>query len=428
MSQHGVPCNSRISFKKGGENMIKKLFSVVSASALVLATAVPSVFATTITESGNGAFSSNNASVSTNTTTNVVQDNNAYVDNNVHTSTNTGDNTANFNTGGDTSINTGNATARVDLNTQVNKNIAAVSNCGTCNGNATDVTISGNGAYSTNNATVDQTSTTDLYQTNNATINNTVDVHTNSGKNDASFNTGGATSVNTGNAATGVSILNKANANVAMVGPLFGGSNGTSGLSAVISGNGAFSDNNIDLDVNHSNLVEQTNNADINNNVTAYTNSGKNDAGFNTGGDVAVRTGGAYTGVGIDNMANFNAADVSNCGCLTNLYAKIHGNGAFSDNSISADLNNDNNVFQTNYADLNNYVDAHSNTGKNDASYNTGITNDDVRLRTGNAGFETLVNNAANKNLYGSDIQLPNGLNVNLSFDLNSILHSLFLM
>src|SRR5438105_7868785 len=81
-----------------------------------------------------------------------------------------------------------------------------------------------------------------------------------------------------------------------------------------VSGNGAFSDNNVRVNNNNSTRVNQANFSDINNRVATFQNTGGNDASFNTGGNTSIRTGDASSNVRISNEAGANFASIGNCG------------------------------------------------------------------------------------------------------------------
>lgn len=402
-----------------------KVVSAIATGTLVLNMFATSAFAATDIEiSGNGSFSDNKAKINKSVNTTVVQSNSAYVSNNVSSKASTGGNQANDNTGGDVAIATGNATSRTDLTTKVNLNHAEVNNCD-CEGDA-EILISGNGSESDNKVKLNSQNNTSLFQDNTAKIKNNVDADAKTGHNDANRNTGGDVTVVTGNANTEVDILNKANANVAEVGSNGnGGSAGT--VDARITGNGSFSDNKIKLNLDRSVTLVQDNKAKISNWVDANAKTGHNEAKDNTAGDVVIDTGNATARVDIDNLANFNAADID-CGCVTDVNAKISGNGFESDSKIKAHLNDNVNLYQDNKAKLKNWVDTNAKTGKNEANRNTGAVEavSDPFILTGHALSEDSVTNAANVNLASSGEGSGNH-GVEFDFDLEDILRSLHL-
>jgi len=433
-------------------NLQKKVASAIAAGALLFNTILPVVAGTTIEISGNGSDSYNKAEVDVEQTTVVEQSNEANIQNTVNASANSGYNDANRNTGGEVSVDTGDATTSVGVTNVVNKNEAEVE-C--CQGDV-DVLISGNGDNSTNKVDLDVNhSRRDdpgvyVYQDNEAKIDNDVDADSNTGKNDANRNTGSDVSITTGKADTSVDILNQANGNSALV---KGNSDGVS-LSARILDNGADTYNKIELDYERTLVLDQSNESNVDNYVNADSDSGKNDANRNTGGSVSIDTGDAKTDVEIANWLNFNWADVD-CACLLDLTAKIAGNGDDSTNKIEADLEDELFVTQENECGkdyghwwflsrrfrhhdkpcLENEVYADADTGKNDANRNTeGDHGADPSIDTGNATTDVVLDNAGNTNVFGESApdfdwewpELPGfSFNLNLSFSLLDLMVAL---
>lgn len=397
-----------------------RLTTAIATGAVLVNALAPIALANTVTVSGNGAFSDNHVNLTTNTTNAVNQTNDANITNNVSSNSSSGGNSANFNTGGNSTIVTGAANSTVNVTNDANLNKASLTNCGTCNGGATNVTISGNGADSVNGANVTNANTNFLNQTNVANYDNNIKAKSSTGGNDSSYNTGGDTTIVTGPASTTVDVTNKANANFAQI----GGSNGTVGGSSVtIKGNGAFSDNGVNLLQESAVVLNQTNVSDIVNDVYAKANSGKNSAQFNTGGNTIVAAGSATNNVSIDNETNFNAAELS-CDCvLSDLAAKVAANGAYSLNGINAAA--DNAVFndQLNTGELLNNVYSKAKSGYNSVGFSTGSVNGDPIVGTGAANSSTDVNNAGNVNVLdnGNSIVLPGNWVVGTSFDLNGL-------
>jgi len=389
---------------------VYKLTTAVSTAALLTGSVASVAFGTTtVTVSGNGADSNNDANVTVNTSKSIYQTNTANIQNNVNISSNTGDNTANKNTGGDVSIETGDANVSSSVSNSANSNVANVS-CGGCPGDL-NVSISGNGADSKNDAKVKVTDNTLLLQTNNATVKNNVDVDTNTGGNTANKNTDADVEISTGDSSVEVDVTNKVNQNVASL----GGGNGGS-VDIEISGNGADSKNKADVKLDNKVKLWQTNNAKIANDVDVEANTGYNKANKNTGGDVSMSTGDSDVEVAVTNEANSNALALDEC-CGLDLNVKVANNGADSKNDAKVNINSELEVGQQNdfscgkshshskggnCADVN--VD--SNTGDNKANSNT-ASGDDPVIETGDADADVEVSNKANSNVLG-DIQLPN--------------------
>lgn len=396
-----------------------RFITAIATGAVLMNALAPLSFAETIDITGNGSFSTNTAAV-TNTQTQVVtQTNVANVTNAVTTNANTGGNKADFNTGGDTVIKTGDATNNVNVSNELNKNIANV-DC--CNQDSLKVKIAGNGAYSTNNAAATNTDTKYVTQANTANVTNAVTAKADTGKNDASFNTNGDSIIVTGNAKNNVTVNTEANKNVAVIGgPVVANPRESS---ITIEGNGAFSSNSVALAKTSAVVLTQASTATIVNAVTAKANTGKNTSSFNTGGTTAIVTGNAKTNVDIDNKVNFNAASID-CGCLVgDLKAKIADNGSFATNRIAATLDDAVFATQTPVAYLTNAVYDKNKTGRNDASYSTGHYNGDPAVITGSSESNTSVSNAGNVNIFseGVNLHFPGDWNVGLNFDLGALL------
>lgn len=424
-------------------NLQKKIAAAIAAASLIVNTALP-VFATTIEIIGNGSDTKNTANVEVENTTIVEQSNNANISNDIKVDASTGGNEVNRNTGGDVNVSTGNAGAAVAVSNQANSNVAQIDGC--CQADV-DVLISGNGDGSKNKVDLDVNEEdgtgTYITQENKANVSNEVEVKAGTGWNEANRNTGGQVSITTGDAWVGVGVENALNSNSARIG---GGEGGTM-LSAKILGNGSDSKNTIDLEYEKSLVVAQKNRGYIMNDVDAFAFTGKNEANRNTGGDVTIDTGNAGVEVGIDNMANFNWADVS-CDCLLDLTAKIAGNGDEAVSKIKADLDNVLAVDQDNCGyewspfggwfgkrwgrhhkcGFSNEVEVAAKTGKNEAERNTGgVDGGDPSVDTGDSLIDVQVDNAGNSNVYGEapewDLDFPEfGFNLNLSLDWQDLL------
>lgn len=262
---------------------------------------------------------------------------------------------------------------------------------------ATTIEIVGNGSGSNNYATVTQTTTTSVTQNNVANVSNVVNSNASTGGNDASFNTGGQVAVATGNATTNVQVSNDLNTNVASVDCC-----DQSDTLVKIDENGAYSTNNVKLGLGNTTVVGQNNVANVVNDVDADATTGKNDANLNTGGDVTLLTGNAKTTVGVSTKANVNVAEVGGGVPSAGPSAAfiITGNGAYSDNFITAVLGNATVVEQANVANVVNEVDANAKTGKNDEEFNTG---GDVLMHTGDATAVVGIDNEVNFNAASLD-------------------------
>jgi hypothetical protein len=392
----------------------KQLLSVATTGALLLNIVTP-VGAASLIIQGNGTDSDNNVKLSLEQTTTVVQSNEADVKNDIDASADTGNNSASDNTSGDVNVETGDAKSDVKVANTLNSNSAEV-DC--CAANDLDVLISENGSDSENEVELGVGTQTFVGQYNEADVDNDVDADADTGDNDADDNTGGDVKVKTGNATTKVDLSTTANANWAKV-----GSSGEEGgsVSLRIIGNGSGSDNDIVLGLEKSLELVQSNEADVDNDVDADADTGNNSADDNTGGNAEVDTGDALVDVEVDNMANFNWADVDCGGCLLDVLAKVAENGSDTENEIEAELADELGVFQDNCGEseglqlfeghgrhdceLDNDIYADADTGDNDADDNTdGGHGGDPSVTTGDADALVDVENSGNSNVYGSGV------------------------
>ena len=169
-----------------------------------------------VTISGNGAFSDNGVALNQNSAVVLNQDNNARIRNDVDANSKTGGNDSQFNTGGLTFVHTGDVKANdVNVDNAANFNAASL-DCG-CVLGGLDVKVAGNGAESwnavdaaANNAVVDA-------QNNDSHLFNDVDGNAKTGANDVSFSTGdvnGDPFIHTGDVNSSTGVHNSGNVNV----------------------------------------------------------------------------------------------------------------------------------------------------------------------------------------------------------------------
>lgn len=170
---------------------------------------------------------------------------------------------------------------------------------------ATNLTVSGNGADSTNKVKVKNVKKTKVKQSNTSTVSNSVGVSQNTGGNTASKNTGGDVTVTSGNATATVTVTNITGSNYltwdAMCGCMMPEN------TVDISGNGADSYNKVKIVNYDSTKVSQNNTATIVNSISVSQNTGDNKANKNTGeGSVEVMSGEAHAEITVDNTTGDN--------------------------------------------------------------------------------------------------------------------------
>lgn len=371
----------------------KRIIVAVSAFAMTVAPVSPAFAGSyNFNISGNGADSKNDVELKNSNTTQVFQENKSDITNKVNISSNTGDNNASKNTGGGVSVTTGDVDVVSYIENQVGSNEAHVEACD-CDADI-DVSIEGNGAGSRNDVSLRNTQENTVSQNNQTRLRNDVDVDSNTGGNRASKNTGGYVEVETGRVDVASMVSNRAGSNTAHIG---NGSGYGSMIDLVIEGNGAKSRNEIDIRNKQANSIFQNNNTRINNNLDVDSNTGENNANYNTGAGVDVMTGDVVVEAGILNEAGFNYADVD-CGCVLDVAGSISENGSKSKNEIDLRLDNDTVATQDNYDRFRNYSDILSDTGYNNLYKNTG---GDHEVRTGMTWATFVLDNFGGLNLFG---------------------------
>lgn len=279
------------------------LLTFLLGLSLILA---PNVHALEIVVSENGSGSTSEATVETTQETQVTQTNEAEVENTVQADSNTGGNEASGNTGGSTTIETGDTKTNIDVENSVNSSSVTAEQC--CVDEVT-AKISGNGSDSENEIDLKQESNVEVNVNQSANIQNNIQGTVNTGNNKANDNTGGSVSIKTGDIKVNGAIVNgPVNTASVSVSSGFGGS-----VSAVVSGNGSGSKNEINayfdnpIDVYIDNVVSFKNWVDFD------LNTGGNEANGNTGGDVSITTGDIDFDFLIKNMANIGGVDIDCC-------------------------------------------------------------------------------------------------------------------
>lgn len=261
--------------------------------------------------SGNGSESDNDVKLNMESSNGIFQDNQGKVKNDLKVDAKTGSNDADDNTGGEVEVETGDSEVSLGVLNMLNSNMARIGGSGH-NGSSLSLWILGNGSDSDNEIDADIENENVVTQDNNAHVYNDMDVDADTGYNDADDNTGGAVSVETGDALVEALVANAGNFNWADLSCdcLF------DDLTAKIAGNGADSDNEIDLELSDGkdNGVFQDNAANLDNDLEDLdASTGKNDADDNTayeGDDPSIETGNAGIAAEVMNQFNANTAGI----------------------------------------------------------------------------------------------------------------------
>lgn len=167
---------------------------------------------------------------------------------------------------------------------------------------STAVGVSGNGAFSSNDVDVNNSCSTEALQANRAYIENAIRNHASTGRNNASFNTGGSVVIHTGDATSTTDVSNAAGYNA--LSGLNGCGFGSTGVR--VSNNGAFSDTNVDVRNRTREQFRQYNETAFLNSVYNSMLTGNNSANFNTGSDIVIYTGNAESDTSLTNQAGSN--------------------------------------------------------------------------------------------------------------------------
>lgn len=153
--------------------------------------------------------------------------------------------------------------------------------------------ISGNGAGSHNTIKLNAQSNCDVYQTSNTNVEAYISATANTGGNEASSNTNGNVTIDTGKATASANLTVKGGSNTAN-NPCCCVCNKEPSDPALISGNGSKSINVITDDTRKSSKIKQNANTTVGAVLSAKAKTGKNKANKNTGpGDVSITTGDA---------------------------------------------------------------------------------------------------------------------------------------
>lgn len=428
----------------------------------------------------NGSGSDNDASVTIASNDGTTQDNSATVNNNMEGESDTGNNSASRNVG-NSEIETGDANTSGTLVNSVNTNADGVvvaefdivddhvgdiildagSSCTSgCLGDSAVIENTGNGSESDNNIDVNLESNDATFQENDATVENNMTLNADTGDNIASRNTGGDSTIATGDANVAASIVNMVNNNIAggvvyMVVNIFGDLIGDiilpdnfaadccgTDVTAANTGNGDGSTNNILVQGDDNDEISQFNTANIENNLIITAESGDNDTSRNTNGSSSIETGDTNVLAQVLNIANLNLVGgdywlvivneagqwvgkilgaggdgnyagseilefiVGENGAIT---VKNSGNGEGSTNTINIESQDNDTITQVNNANIVNNVNLSANTGGNSASRNTG---GDSTITTGDASVVASIVNFVNNNIVGSGRLFVNVINV----------------
>lgn len=187
-------------------NIKQKITAAAALGSLAASVFTPIAFAdNSVTIDGNGAGSTNVAGILNVNATSVSQTNTTAAITLVSSSASTGGNSADGNTGGNVTVDSGNATSTVNTTVGGSVNSANLP-CG-CSAEPTDITVIGNGAGSTNVAGAANINLSRTRQRNRTLAVTAVRSRARTGGNNASGNTGPG-SVTVGPTGNSISTVN----------------------------------------------------------------------------------------------------------------------------------------------------------------------------------------------------------------------------
>ncbi len=294
-----------------------------------------------------GCTLDDNECLAKDTTVTINNTNNAVVNNDVTVTANTGGNTASSENG-DTSVTTGDAYASANVVNIVNTNITDTNylllTVNSFNSHSGNIIFPGSDWFNDllslrgNNPGGSQTTVTNI---NNAEVSNNVSAVSDTGNNVASGTS--ETNIDTGNAVSNVNVVNKVNTNIfgnslsfmfkvpsSWAGQIFGLPDGMSWRKTKEGVEIFFDEETATVPAGSTdNLnVTNTNNAEVNNNVSVFALTGDNMTNYENGNS-SIETGNATAGANVVNVVNSNVLGRNWVLAVFNIFGNWNGNISF---------------------------------------------------------------------------------------------------
>jgi hypothetical protein len=166
-----------------------------------------------------------------------------------------------------------------------------------------NVTVNGNGPFSSNSVLVSENTTTVVSQSNSTNVVNSVNTVSNTGNNSSSSNVGGSGNVTSGDVTTNVTVSNVGGSNTATVSGCGCPADATT---VKVNGNGPFSNNSVVVSKNKMSVFGQHNSFNAYNGVNTTSNTGGNSSSFNVMSNKTVKSGNVTTNVTVKNKSGHN--------------------------------------------------------------------------------------------------------------------------
>lgn len=188
-----------------------------------------------------------------------------------------------------------------------------------------------------------------------------------------------------------------------------------------VTGNGSNSTSSVQVTNTPSTQVVQSNESNIENNVTQTATTGQNTANKNEGQSTSILTGDIQNKTTITNSSNSNT--VTDCCNGQSGDAAVTSNGSQSANDIKVDTSQTTSVISTNKTTINNTVIMNAETGNNKANENSGsvsISTGSIKATAGitNTGINTTYTTGGtsetkiNTKISGNAVGSTNGIEI----------------
>jgi hypothetical protein len=174
----------------------------------------------------------------------------------------------------------------------------------------TNVTISGNGANSDNNAEVSNSNTTVITQSNSSVVGTVISSDANTGDNTANGNNKGDVTITTGEAKNRTKVNVQTGSNDASVTSCCGCEGNTT---LDINGNGNKSDNTAKVNTANTTVAQQTNSSKVWTILSNKSNTGGNKANNNNQGNVSITSGNAKNKTKVRVQTGGNSLETTAC-------------------------------------------------------------------------------------------------------------------
>ncbi|NTV30485.1 hypothetical protein HGA91_00700 [candidate division WWE3 bacterium] len=423
---------------------------------------------TSVSNIQNEASSENNGSITGASDTTVDVLNQTDINNSVNVDYVTGDNKIHDNLGGSSTINSGDVTSAVNIFNFANTNLtgadisssefnvaddqsgdiilsAGSSNCSAinpCDGDAS-VNNDNNGSSSVNSGIIQSGNNLFITTDNFSQVDNSINIDVETGSNTISDSVGDS-SINTGNANVVANIFNFLNNSFVALTDLvvntvnilgdFAGNivlpdqsplkSADPSYAINNSGNGSNSINNGTISDSSNTLINQQNNATINNTLVIDANTGSNKLSDNINGDGqgnSITTGAVNTSAEVNTVANQNfigddlnviflnqggqlkAYYINRAGDLVEISSDVNNsnNGTDSENAGVVNREDSTTINQVNEAVVNNTININANTGGNKIADNL---DGSTSINTGDVNIVSSITNFLNNNFAGGRV------------------------